>query len=140
MKTFTMTRKVDAPVSTVWSIAADFTASPGGGITVDVEDRGDAHSHGTGAIRTITIGKVRVREKLESVDPAGKSFTYRILSGAPMKDHHARAEFASNGSSTEVRWNVEFTPKIPGTGWIVANVTRKAINQYLDAVERAAQK
>ncbi len=100
---------------------------------------GRSSLHGAGAIRTITIGKVRVRERLESLDPANKSFSYKILSGAPMKEHLAKAEFFPRGLSTEIRMSVHFKPAIPGIGWIVANVTKKAINQYLDAVEKAAR-
>jgi len=68
-----------------------------------------------------------------------KSFTYQILSGAPMKEHHAKVEFISHGSSTEIRWTVEFTPKIPGIGWFVALVTKKAINRYIDEIEKTSR-
>lgn len=139
MTAFTMTRKVEIHLDKVWSIAGDFTKSPGQGIAVDVESGGDPGLHGAGAIRNITVGKVCVRERLESLNPANKSFTYRILSGTPMKEHFAKAEFIPHGSSTEIRWSVQFKPKVPGTGWIVASLTRKAINQYLDVVEKAAR-
>ncbi len=139
MKTFTMTRTVGAPVDAVWSIAGDFTRSPGPGVVVSVDRPGDSHANGAKAERTITIGSVRVRERLESLDPIGKSFTYRILSGAPLRDHLAAASFLGRGAETEIRWTVRFRPKIPGTGWIVAAVTRKTISRYLDAVETAVQ-
>ncbi len=74
-----------------------------------------------------------------SLDPASRSFTYKILSGAPMRDHLGKAEFVSKGSGTEIRWSGQFKPKIPGIGWVVARVARRAVNQYLDAVEKAAR-
>lgn len=138
MTAFTITRKVDLPVEKVWEIAGDFKKSPGPGIMVEVENHGDPASHGVGSIRTITIGKVKVRERLESIN-APKSFTYRILSGAPMKDHHAKAEFIPQGASTEIRFTVEFTPKIPGIGWLVALVIKKAINRYIDEIEKTSR-
>jgi len=139
MKAFTITRKVDLPVEKVWEIAGDFKKSPGPGIMVEVENQGDPASQGVGSIRTITIGKVKVRERLESIN-APKSFTYRILSGAPMKDHLAKGEFIPQGASTEIRWTVEFTPKIPGIGWFVALVTKKAVNRYIDEIEKTSRK
>ncbi len=138
MTAFTIIRKVNLPAEKVWELAGDFKKAPGPGIIVEVENDGDPGSHGVGAIRTITIGKVRVRERLESVSHP-KSFTYKILSGAPMKEHHAEVEFISHGSSTEIRWTVEFTPKFSGIGWIVGRITKKAINQFIDEIEKASR-
>ncbi|MEW6374591.1 MAG: hypothetical protein AB1502_02220 [Thermodesulfobacteriota bacterium] len=41
--------------------------------------------------------------------------------------------------STEIRWTVEFTPKIPGIGWVVGRITKKAINQFIDEIEKASR-
>ena len=137
MANFILTRTISAPVDKVWALAGDFLKAPGPGVEVTVEKRGNGPDN-VGAERTITIGSVKVRERLESVGP-GRTFSYKILSGAPMKDHLATATFTAKGSSTEIRWEVSFTPKIPGIGWIVALVTKKADNQYLDVVAKAAQ-
>ncbi len=138
MTAFTVTRKIDVPVEKVWGIAGNFHKSPGPGITVTVEKTDRSGSAGAGAERTITIGSVCVRERLLSVN-APQSFSYTILSGAPMKDHRAKVDFISRGSATEIRWAVEFTPKIPGTGWVVGIVTKKAINRLIDEIEKAAR-
>lgn len=105
---------------------------------IEVENHGDPASHSVGSIRIITTGKVKVRECLESINPP-QSFTCRILSGAPLKDHHAKAEFIPQGASTEIRWTVDFTPKIPEIGWYVPLVTKKAINLYIDELERTSR-
>jgi hypothetical protein len=138
MTTLSIARTLDLPVEKVWEIAGDFKKSPGPGVSVEVEDPGDPASQGVGSIRTITIGKVKVRERLESIN-APKSFTYRILSGAPMKDHLAKAEFIPQGSSTEVRFTYEFTPKIIGIGWLVSLMVKKAINSYIDEIETTSR-
>jgi hypothetical protein len=136
MKSFTVSRKVDLPADKVWSIAGNFHRSPGPGIVVKPEKKDRSGAAGAGAERTITIGSVCVRERLLSVN-APQSFTYTILSGAPMKDHRAKTDFIPLGSATEIRVAVEFTPKIPGTGWIVGMVTKKAINRFIDEIEKA---
>ena len=135
MTAFIVSRKVDVPVDKVWGVAGNFHKSPGPGINVIVEKQGNPRSNGAGAERTITIGSVCVRERLLSVNPP-QSFSYTILSGAPLKDHRATTDFIPRGSATEIRVAVEFTPKIPGTGWIVGMVTKKAINRYIDEIEK----
>ncbi len=139
MAAFTVTRKVDLPVEKVWGIAGNFHKSPGPGITVRVEKKDRSGTAGAGAERTITIGSVCVRERLLSVN-APQSFSYTILSGAPLKDHRARIDFIPRGSATEIRCAVEFTPKIPGTGWIVGLITKKALNRYFDEIEANIRK
>ncbi|MGE5509006.1 MAG: hypothetical protein ACM3RP_11065 [Chitinophagales bacterium] len=42
-------------------------------------------------------------------------------------------EFRSAGSATLVKWTVEFTPQIPGTGWIVGRVMRGVLDKFLAA-------
>ncbi len=139
MKSFTISRKLDLPAEKVWGIAGNFHQSPGPGVVVRAEKKDRSGSAGAGAERTITIGSVCVRERLLSVN-APQSFSYTILSGAPMKDHRAKVDFISRGSATEIRWAVEFTPKIPGTGWVVGMVTKKAVNRYIDEIEKATDR
>ena len=134
MTTFTITRELDLPSEKAFAIISDFTRSPSPNISVNVEKKGDPEANGAGTIRTITIGKVRVRERLESVTPPN-SFTYSILSGAPMKDYLGNVEIAPQEDKSLVRWNVKFTPKIPGTGWLGAIVSKKTINRLLDEME-----
>ena len=134
MTTFTITRELDLPSEKAFAIISDFTRSPSPNIAVKVEKKGDPESNGVGTIRTITIGKVRVRERLESVTPPN-AFTYSILSGAPMKDYLGNVEIAPQEAKSIVRWNVKFTPKIPGTGWIGAIVSKKTINRLIDEME-----
>ncbi len=135
MKSFTLSRKVGLTADKVWSIAGNFHKSPGPGIVVKPEKRDRFGAAGAGAERTITIGSVCVRERLLSVN-APQSFTYTILSGAPMKEHRAKVDFIPLGPATEIRFAVEFTPKIPGTGWIVGMVTKRALNRFIDEIEK----
>ena len=134
MTTFTITRELDLPSEKAFAIISDFTRSPSPNISVKVEEKGDPETNGSGTIRDITIGKVRVRERLESLTPPN-SFTYSILSGAPMKDYLGNVAIAPQEDKSLVRWNVKFTPKIPGTGWLGAIVSKKTINRLLDEME-----
>ena len=134
MTAFTITRKLDLPSDKAFDIISNFTRSPSPNIPVEVEKVGDPESNGVGTVRTITIGKVRVRERLESVNPPN-SFTYTILSGAPMKDYLGKVKISQQEAKSVIHWNVKFTPKVPGTGWIGAIVSKKAINRLIDEME-----
>ena len=134
MTTFTITRELDLPSEKAFAIISDFTSSPSPNISVKVEKKGDSETNGAGTIRTITIGKVRVRERLESVTPPN-SFTYSLLSGAPVKDYLGKVEIDPQEDKSLVRWNVKFTPNIPGTGWLGAIFSKKTINRLLDEME-----
>jgi hypothetical protein len=129
MPHFTITRTIASPLDRVWSLAGNFLKAPGPGIEVKVE-KNSSNANNVGAERTITIGSVKVRKRLESVSP-GKSFSYKVLSGAPMKDHQATVTLRATGQSTEIRWEVAFTPKVMGTGWVVAMVTKRLLTDTL---------
>lgn len=71
---------------------------------------------------------------MEAVD-APNSITYRMLSGAPVKEYIATVNVMAQDDATLINWDVKLIPKIPGIGWIVAMVIRKVINRYVDAIE-----
>ncbi len=137
MPAFVISRKVALPADKIWSVCKDFGKAPGPGVTVEVEEHGSPYAYNLGCVRVVTIGNVKVRERLIAIDPP-RGFSYTILSGAPMKNHVGKAEIIPIGMKTEIRWNVEFQPKVPGIGWIVSMVTKKAVNQYIDAIEKGA--
>jgi hypothetical protein len=133
MTAFTIRREIDLPSKKAFTIISDFTRPPSPKIPIEVEKEGDSESNGVGTTRTITVGMVRVRERLESVNPPN-SFTYTILSGAPMKDYLGSVEITPQNDKSVIRWDVKFTPKIPGTGWLSAIVSKKTINRIIDEV------
>ena len=136
MTIYSFRREVKLPIEKVWSLLGDFTKSPAPGITVEVEKKGDMDANGIGTIRKITIGKVCVREILDSANPP-YTFAYRILSGAPMKEYLGKVRLESRESSTIIHWSAELTPKIPYTGWICSKVASDAQHCLIDEVEKS---
>jgi hypothetical protein len=135
MTVYSFRREVKLPIEKVWSLIGDFTKAPGPGITVEVEKEGDRDANGVGTIRRITIGKLCVREILDSANPP-YTFTYRILSGAPMKEYLGKVRLEQRESSTIVHWSAELTPKIPFTGWICSKVASDAQHRLIDEVDK----
>jgi carbon monoxide dehydrogenase subunit G len=76
-----------------------------------LKKRGDPSAGGVGSIRMITIGKTRVREILDTVNPP-HSLTYRIIGGAPMKEYHGKVNLEGKGDITIYRWHARIKPKI----------------------------
>jgi len=135
MTSFTLERKVNLPTEKVWSLIGDFAATPGPDIKVEVEKEGDPKKAGAGIVRIITIGKVCVKEILDSANPPN-SFTYRILSGAPMKEYIGRVNFKDEDGATLIHWQVDIKPKIPFTGPILVKISKGVVNGIIDAVEK----
>ena len=135
MASFFLERTVNIPIDRLWSLVGDFTKSPCPGISVTSEKQGDPRAGGVGTIRTITIGHVRVREIIETVNPP-HGFSYRILSGAPVKEYVGRALFEDKDGRTFIRWSGDFKPKILFTGGICCKVAKGAVVQLLDSIEK----
>ena len=134
MAAFTITRKLDLPSEKVWATVSDFTRAPSSAIIIEVEEKGDPDANGIGAIRNINIKGAKARERLEAVN-APNSITYRMLSGAPVKEYLGTVNIVAQDGATVINWDVKMIPIIPGIGWIVAIVIKKAINRYIDAIE-----
>jgi len=137
MAVVTVERTINAPLKKVWDVASNFAVSPGSSIEIKLEKEGDTKLNGIGMERTITFfkQKSKVRERLETIDPPN-SFTYSILSGAPVKSYLGKAEFSPNVESTNIKWSGTFTPKIIGTGWLIGRISLKNINDFIDELEK----
>jgi len=129
-----LTRKTKIPLDKVWSLLSDFTGSPSPAFPVVVHKKGDPKHNGVGTIRTLTIGKITVKERLEAVTPS-QSFRYSILSGSPVKHYLGKWEFREEKDCTIVRWRAEFKPKFPLIGWIIAMATKRVVHQIIDQIE-----
>jgi Polyketide cyclase / dehydrase and lipid transport len=136
MAVYSFSREIKLPIEKVWSLIGDFTKAPSPEIKVEVEKEGDMEANGIGTIRKLTIGKLCVREILDSANPP-YAFTYRILSGAPMKEYLGKVRFEPKENSTIIYWSADLTPKIPFTGWICSKVASDAQHCLIDEVEKS---
>ena len=138
MTTFSITRKLDLPNDKVWAIISNFNRPPSPAIKIEIEDEGNPNANGIGAIININIKGAKARERLEAVDPPN-SITYRMLSGAPVKEYSGRVNVADQNGKSLINWDVYLISKIPGMGWIISSVIKRAINHYIDAIEEGRQ-
>ena len=134
MTTCSLERKINLPVEKVWSLISNFTKSPAPEIKIEVEKEGDPAAGGVGTIRMLTIGRTRVREILDTVNPP-HSFTYRIIGGTPTKEYKGKVTLEGKEDTTIFHWHADIKPIVPLTGGIVCMVAKGVINTFVDALE-----
>lgn len=83
-----------------------------------LERAGERESEGVGAIRVFRKGKVTGRDQVAELIP-DRRFSYLHLSGLPVRDYRADVDLEPTGDGTRIRWHISFTPKAPGTGWLL---------------------
>lgn len=141
MPSLLLERQVAAPVDVVWNVLTDHRAYVAWGAAqrVILEVEGSPDVNGTGAVRRIEQGPVRVREKIVAFEPTSR-FRYTVLSGPPVKDYFAEVTLAERSGGTFVRWTVDFQPKLPGTGFLVKPVVRAVIGGLLKKASAEAER
>ena len=133
MASFTFERKVNLSLEKVWSLIGDFAQTPGPDIEVKIEKEGDPAKNGAGAIRTIKIGNMKLREVLESSNPPN-SFVYRIIGNPLMKKYIGHANFEDDAGSTKIKWQGDIKPMIPLTGPILVKVASTSVGKLVDSL------
>ncbi|MBL8514186.1 MAG: SRPBCC family protein [Betaproteobacteria bacterium] len=122
------------PLRKVWALLANFRQSPIEGMDLVVEKKGDRENHDIGLIRKVTIGRLVVREVIEAVEPE-RSFRYRVLSGAPVRNYVGTVRLQGEGNKTAIEWAASMEPLIPLTGFLTARISRNVVARILDQFE-----
>jgi Polyketide cyclase / dehydrase and lipid transport len=109
--------------------------------SVDLEREGEPAPNGIGAIRALhTLGPT-IREEVTEYERPGR-FSYRMLSGAPMRDYVSTMTFSPAGSGTTVSCQVRATPTTPVIGfavaWLAKVVVRVIVRGAIAEAERRA--
>jgi uncharacterized protein YndB with AHSA1/START domain len=80
-----------------------------------------ANANGLGSVREIRSAGLAFEETITAFEPPGR-IEYRITRGSPLKNHLGRLLFADEAGGTKLNYTIEFDPKIPLTGGIIASV------------------
>lgn len=99
-----------APADQVWDVVGDFNGLPRF-VPAAVESVVDGE--GVGALRTVTLPDgSKLVERLESVDPAARTYSYSIVSGPlPVAKYFATVRVTPMDlESCEVTWTGSFEP------------------------------
>jgi uncharacterized protein YndB with AHSA1/START domain len=142
MASFKYVRQVAAPPEVVFDVLTDHRRYPE--ITslrkAELEREGEPAPNGTGAIRVLTVAGPPMREEVLTYEPPFR-FSYKILSGLPVRDHVGTVELQPNDNGgTEITYAVKTTPTVPFGGSVFMLVLKKAIKDLLGGVAKESER
>lgn len=98
-------RGTGLPAAQLWGALADHagmsTWFPG--VTVALEKYGEPPPNGLGAIRSVRMLRLVVREEVTAFEQP-RRLTYRCLSGLPLHNYEGEVLLMQRGAATDVTW------------------------------------
>jgi uncharacterized protein YndB with AHSA1/START domain len=138
---FTLTREIAAPTETVFEVLTNHRGYAE--ITpvrrVEMEREGELAPNGVGAIRVLHAVGPPLREEVIAYE-APSRFSYKLLSGLPVRDHVGTVELTPNGTGTKVVYAVRTHPTVPLVGGAVVLAVKQAIKQLLGGVAKKSER
>jgi len=141
MASFRFEREVAAPPEVVFSVLTDHRGYAG--ITplrkAELEREGTPAPDGVGAVRVLSAVGPPLREEVLVYEP-GKRFSYKLLSGLPVRDHVGTVELTPSGQGTKVAYAVRTTPTVPVVGFGVVAVVKQGVRQLLGGIAKESER
>lgn len=141
MASFTYKREIAAPPETVFDVLTDHRRYTD--ITplrkATLEREGEPQPNGVGAIRVLTAVGPPMREEVLAYEPSTR-FSYKLLSGLPVRDHVGTVELTPSGGGTKVIYAVRTTPTLPLVGAGVLAVLKLGIRQLLGGIATESER
>ena len=141
MASFKYVRQVAAPPETVFDVLTDHRRYPE--ITplrkAELEREGEPAPNGLGAIRVLTVAGPPMREEVIACERPSR-FSYKILSGLPVRDHVGTVEMQPSDGGTEIVYAVKTTPTIPLAGPVFMVILKKAIRDLISGVAKESER
>jgi len=141
MASFRYVRQVAAPPEVVFDVLTDHRRY--NEITpvrkAELEREGEPEPNGVGAIRVLTVVPPPMREEVIAYERPNR-FSYKVLSGLPVRDHVGTVELKAANGGTEMTYAVKSTPTIPLAGPVFMAVLRKAIRDLIAGVAKESER
>jgi uncharacterized protein YndB with AHSA1/START domain len=141
MASFTFARHVAAPPQTVFDVLTDhgryaeFTPLRKSAL----ERQGEPPPNGVGAIRVLSSVGPPLREEVIAFQPPTR-FAYKLLSGAPLRDHVGTVELSPEGEGTRMVYAVRTVPTLPLVGPVVVAVAKQAVGSLVKGVAKESER
>lgn len=138
---FTLSREVNAPPETVFDVLTDHgryaEITP---LRKSVLEReGEPAPNGVGAIRVLSSVGPPLREETIVYERPSR-FSYRLLSGAPLRDHVGTVELKPQGEGTQVIYAVRTNPTMPLIGGVAVAVAKFGVKQLFDGIAAESER
>src|SRR5262249_43967035 len=92
-----------------------------------------------GAIRVLHAIGPPLREEVLIYLPPSR-FSYKVLSGLPVRDHVGTVELSAYGNGTQVVYAVRMQPTMPLVGRAVVAGVRRGVKQLLNGVAAESER
>lgn len=141
MASFTFLREVKAPPETVFEVLTDHRRYAE--ITPirrsELEREGEPAPNGVGAIRVLRSVGPPLREETIVYEPP-RRFSYKLLSGAPLRDHVGTVALEPDGGGTKLTYAVRTHPTIPVVGGVAVAVAKFGVKQLVEGIVRESER
>ena len=142
MASFRYVRQVAAPPEVVFDVLTDHRRYTE--ITplrrAELEREGEPAPNGLGAIRVLSaLPGPPMREEIIGYERPSR-FSYKILSGLPVRDHVGTVELRPVDGGTELVYAVKTTPTIPLSGPVFMAILKKAIRDLMAGVAKESER
>ena len=124
--------EVPAPPQQVWDLYTDHCSWEdwAGVREVVLRQQGDPPPNGVGASRVMRSRGIAIEEEVIVFEPP-RRMVYRLVAGAPIRNHQAEVLFSPSETGTRVEWHVRFDPLVPFTGPLVGLLLRRGLSAVL---------
>jgi uncharacterized protein YndB with AHSA1/START domain len=141
MASFRYVRQVAAPPEVVFDVLTDHRRY--NEITAvrkaALEREGEPSPNGLGAIRVLTVAGPPMREEVIAYERPSR-FSYKVLSGLPVRDHVGTVELTPLDQGTQVIYAVHTNPTVPVGGFAVVAAVKQAIKSLLNGVAKESER
>lgn len=108
------------------------------GEDIRVERQGVPPPNGLGAVRAVRARGLVIREEVVRWE-AGRAMDYRVISGAPLRNHLGEIRVMPDGTGTRVEYRIRFDwPWYLGGGVVGGRVARSLESQIAAGLARMA--
>jgi len=141
MASFRYVRRVAAPPEVVFDVLTDHRryAEMTSLRKAELEREGDPAPNGLGAIRVLTLVGPPMREEVIAYERPHR-FSYKVLSGLPVRDHVGTVELTPLVQGTQVIYAVHTTPTVPVGGFAVVAGVKQGIKTLLSGVAKESER
>ena len=141
MANFTLKALINAPIETVFDVLTDHRGYAGFTPlrSVSLEREGDPAPNGVGAVRVLRLAGPPIREEVTEYARPSR-FAYKLLSGAPTRDHVGIVDLVQEAGGTRANYRVETFPTVPSfLAPVAVGVSRIVISQLFNGIKKRSE-
>lgn len=141
MASFTLERRIAAPPETVFAVLTEH----GGYAKITplrssaLEREGDPAPNGVGAIRVLGLAGPPLREEVVAYEPPHR-FSYKLLSGLPVRDHLGTVELSADGEGTRMVYALRTIPTVPLAGFAVVAGIKQGVKALIAGIASESER